>query len=110
MSSETEDHHKQHLATVKILKLGGENELDRKLRLEKVVSSKHLRLDMEMEEERRERLKNDAPTKRLRFAMQTDEERKERLKKMVKKEFGFSLILDLSFKNKNFQGISSLAL
>ena len=42
-SSETEDHQKQHLAILKRLKRGDENELERKLRLEKVVASKHLR-------------------------------------------------------------------
>ena len=57
-SSETEDHQKQHLATLKRLKRGDKNELER--RLEKIVSSKHLRLAMEMEEERRARLENDA--------------------------------------------------
>ena len=43
-SSETEDHEKQHQATMKRLKRGDENELVRKLRLEKVVTSKQLRL------------------------------------------------------------------
>ena len=43
-SSETEDHEKQRLATLKRLKRGDENELERKLRLEKVVASKQLRL------------------------------------------------------------------
>ena len=33
-SSETEDHEKQRLATLKILKQGDENKLERKLRLE----------------------------------------------------------------------------
>ena len=40
------------------------NELERSLRLEKVVASKQLRLAMEKEEERRARLENDASTKR----------------------------------------------
>ena len=40
-----------------------ENELERQLRLEKVVSSKHLRLAVETEEERRARLENDAAIK-----------------------------------------------
>ena len=39
-SSETEDHQKQRLATLKRLKRGDDNELERKLRLEKVVASK----------------------------------------------------------------------
>ena len=52
-SSETEDHEKQCLATLKRLKRGDKNELARKLRLEKVVASKQLRLAMETEEERR---------------------------------------------------------
>ena len=41
--SEKEDHYQLRLVTVKILKCGGENEVDRKLRLEEVVASKHLR-------------------------------------------------------------------
>ena len=45
--SETQDHEKQRLATLKRLKRGDENELERKLRLEKVVASKWLRLAME---------------------------------------------------------------
>ena len=39
------------LATLKRLKRGDENELERKLRLEKVVASKQLRLAVETEEE-----------------------------------------------------------
>ena len=38
-SSETEDHQKQRLVTLKRLKRGDENELERKLRLEKVVAA-----------------------------------------------------------------------
>ena len=38
--SETEDHEKLRLATLKRLKRGDENELERKLRLEKVVTNK----------------------------------------------------------------------
>ena len=38
--SETENHEKKHLATLKILKRGDENEVERKLRLEKAVASK----------------------------------------------------------------------
>ena len=53
MLSKAEDHEKQCLATLKRLKQGDENELERKIRPEKVVASKHLRLAMEMEEERR---------------------------------------------------------
>ena len=37
-SSETEDHEKQCLATLKRMKRGDDNELERKLRLEKVVA------------------------------------------------------------------------
>ena len=59
-SSETEDHQKQRLATLERLKQGDENELERKLRLEKAVASKHLRLAMETEEERRARMENGA--------------------------------------------------
>ena len=51
-SSETEDHEKQHLATLKTMKRGDDNELERKLRLEKMVA----RLAVETEEERRARL------------------------------------------------------
>ena len=78
-SPQTEDHKKQCLATLKRLKRGDENELDRKLRLEKVVTSKQFRLAVETKLERRARLDNDAATKRLRLAMETDEERKARL-------------------------------
>ena len=77
-SSETEDYYKQRLATLKRLKRGDENELERKLRLEKVVA----RLAKETEEERRARLENDAGTKQLSLAMETDKERKARLEKM----------------------------
>ena len=67
---------KERLASLKRLKRGDENELEKKLRLEKVVASKQVR---------RARLENDAATKRLRFrlAMETDEERKARLAKVV---------------------------
>ena len=56
----TKDHQKQHLATLKRLKRGAGNELERKLILEKVIASKQLRLAVETEEERRARLENDA--------------------------------------------------
>ena len=59
-SSDLEDHQKQRMATLNRLKRGDENELERKLRLEKVVASKHLRLVVETEDERRARLENDA--------------------------------------------------
>ena len=68
-SSETEDHEKQHLATLKRLKRCDENELERKVRLEKVVTNKHLSLAVETEEERRARLENVAATQRLSLAM-----------------------------------------
>ena len=71
-SSETEDHEKQRLVTLKRLKRGDENELERKIKLEKVVDSKHFRLAVETEEERRARLENDAATKRLSLTMETD--------------------------------------
>ena len=45
---------------LKRLKRGDNNELKRKLRLEKVVAGKQLRLAVETEEERRTRLENDA--------------------------------------------------
>ena len=78
-SSETEDHEKQRLATLKRLKRCDDNELERKLRLEKVVA----RLAVEMEEERRARLEKMVATKRLRLAMETDKERKARLEKII---------------------------
>ena len=65
------------------LKRGDDNELERNLRLEKVVTSKQLRLAVEIEEERRARLKNDAATKRLSLAIEMVEERKARLEKVV---------------------------
>ena len=43
-------------STKKTFKQGDENELERKLRLEKVFSSKQLRLAMEMEQKGRARL------------------------------------------------------
>ena len=73
---------KQRLAILKILKRGDDNELERNLRLDKVVASKQLRLALETEEERA-KPENDAATKRLRLAMEMDEERKARLEKMV---------------------------
>ena len=75
-SSETKGHEKQRLATLKRLKRGYENELERKLRLEKVVTSKQLSWAEEAEEERRARLENDSATKWLRLAMEMEEERK----------------------------------
>ena len=83
INKKTENHRKQHLATLKRLKRGDENELERNLRLEKVVTSKQLRLAVETKEEKRARLENDAATKWLRLAMEMDEERKARLDKMV---------------------------
>ena len=78
-----ENCNKQCLATLKRLKRGDDNELERNLRLEKVVDSEQLMLAMETEEERRTRLKNVAAIKRLRLAIEMDEERKSRLEKMV---------------------------
>ena len=54
------------------MKRGDDNELERKLRLEKVVT----RLTVEMEEERRARLEKMVATKRLRLALETEEERR----------------------------------
>ena len=62
-----EDHEKQRQATFKRLKRGGENELERKLRLEKVVTSKQLRLAMEMDVERKARLEKMVATTQLRL-------------------------------------------
>ena len=67
-SSETVDHKKQQLATLKRLKRCDENELNRKLRLEKVVTNIQLRVTMEMEEDKRARPENVAATKRLSLA------------------------------------------
>ena len=75
----TENHEKQRLATIKRLKRGDYNELEKK---PKTGASKQLRLAVETEE-RRDRMENDAATKRLRLAMETDEERKARLEKVV---------------------------
>ena len=63
------------------LKQGDDNELERNLRLEKVVTSKHLRLALGTEEERRAKLENDVATKRLRLAMETEEEGNAKLEK-----------------------------
>ena len=51
-NKKTENHKKQHLATLKRLKRGDDNELERNLRLEKVVVSEQLRLAMETDEEK----------------------------------------------------------
>ena len=58
-NKKTENHKRQCLATLKILKRGDDNEFERNLRLEKVVSRKVLKL---AEEDRRARLENDAAT------------------------------------------------
>ena len=65
------------------MKGGDENESERKIRLEKVVASKHLRLVVQTVEQRRAKLENDAATKWFSLAMETDEERKARLEKMA---------------------------
>ena len=105
-STKTEDHKKQRLATIKRLKRGDVNELERKLRLEKVVAGKHLRLDVDTEEERI--LEKILASTQLRLALKTEEERR------AKKGFDliwikFGLRFEFS-KTKNFQGMSSLAL
>ena len=56
-------------------------DLERKLRLEKVPSSKHLGLAVETEEERRARLENNAATIWFSLTMETEEEKKARLEK-----------------------------
>ena len=71
-SSETEDHEKQRLVTLKTLKRCDDNELERKLRLEKVVA----RLAVEMEEERRATLEKMIATTQLRLALETEKERR----------------------------------
>ena len=50
-SSDSDDYEKQRLATLKRLKRSDENELERKLRLEKMVATKRLRSAMETDEE-----------------------------------------------------------
>ena len=79
-NKKTENHERQLLATLKRLKRGDNNEFERNLRLEKVVSRKMLKL---AGDRRRQKSKNDAATTRLRLAMETDEESKARLEKMV---------------------------
>ena len=65
------------------MKRGDDNDKERNLRLEKVVSSKQLRLAVETKEVRRARLENDAAAKRLGLVMEKDKEKKARLEKMV---------------------------
>ena len=48
------------------------DELERNLKLEKVVDSEQLRLVVETEEERRASMENDAATKWLRLALEMD--------------------------------------
>ena len=71
------------MSTLKRLKRGDENELERDLRLEKVVASKQLRLAVLTEEDRGANLENDAATKRLWLAMGTDEERKQDWRRLL---------------------------
>ena len=80
------------MATLKRLKRGDDNELERNLKLEKVVNSKQLRLALETEEERIARLENDAANKRLRLAMEIDEERKARLEMVATAQLMLALI------------------
>ena len=44
---ETDNHKKRRLATLKRMKRGDENELERKLRMEKMVATTQLKLAME---------------------------------------------------------------
>ena len=74
----TENHEKQRQATLKRLKRGDDNELERNLRLEKVAASKMLAVETEVE--RRARLENDAATKRLRLAMEHGDGRRKKSK------------------------------
>ena len=78
---------------------------ERKLRLEKVVTSKQLRLAVEMEEERRARLEKMVATTQLRLALETEEERRAKKK-------GMDLIwIEIGvLKDKKFQGMSLLTL
>ena len=65
------------------MKRGDDNELERKLRLEKVVA----RLAVETEEERKARLEKMIATTQLRLALETEEERR------AKKWIGYDLDL-----------------
>ena len=60
VNEKIENHKKQRLATLKRLKRGDDNELERNLILDKVVSGKQLRLGVKTEQERRTRLENEA--------------------------------------------------
>ena len=51
------------------MKRGDDNDLERNLRLEKVVASKQLRLAMEMDEERKARLEKMVATAQLMLAL-----------------------------------------
>ena len=82
-NKKTENHKKLGLATLKNLKRGDDNELERNLRLEKVVTSKQLRLAVEIEEERRARLEMMQLPNGSGWPWRWDEERKARLEKMV---------------------------
>ena len=103
-SSETEDNEKQHLATLKRLKRGDENELERKLRLEKVVASKQLSWPWRQKKkeeqdwrimqlpngsgwpwrwERRARLEKMGATTQLRLALDRKEERRAKKKERI---------------------------
>ena len=88
--------------TLKRLKRGDENELERNLRLEKVVASKQLKFAMAMDVERKARLEKMVATTQLRLALETEEEKKSK----KRNEFNFDLIS----KKKFLQGMSSLAL
>ena len=91
------------------LKRGDENELERKLRLEKIVrarleqmsANQHLRLSTETNDERAARLERLSANQYLRLAAETNYEKAK--KKQRKFEIGV-------LKNKFFQGMSSLAL
>ena len=119
--SETEDHEKQRLATLKRLKRGDENELERNLRLEKVVASKQLRLAVLTEEQnwRMMQLPNGSGWPWRRTKKEKQDWRRwlqphisgwpwRQRKKEEQKRNGFDL--DLISKTHFFQGMSSLAL
>ena len=57
------------------MKRGDENELERNLRLEKVVASKQPKFSVETDVERRARLDKMLATTQLRLALETEEER-----------------------------------
>ena len=82
-NKKTENHEKLNLSNLKRLKGGEINELERNLRLEKVIDSKQLRLAVKTEEERRARIWNDAATNGSGWPWRRTKNKKARLEKML---------------------------